>query len=238
MKSQDRIEDSNFRIFLIDNEGRENYFDIFDEHKTAEELKELSAIANAKPRSYVYKFDGQEGQFTEQDLMEFIKAAMAKRIPDFYESSKAPACQKYSTKIVKDNFEKEILANDKDHVMFYHSAHCHACKQYKPHYEKFALENLKNPESNVQWNRMDSDHNKLDKLKGFHHTPVFMVLKKECKLTPFVYSSQHFTPDLLKNFVNVTVSQQFIHKEIEKNIWKNAESNKKLIETLKLEQLQ
>jgi len=41
----------------------------------------------------------------------------------------------------------------------------------------------------------------------------------------------------LKNFVNVTISQQFIHKEIEKNIWKNSEANKKLLQSLQLEEL-
>jgi len=236
LKSSDVIEDGNFKVLLIDNEGREKYFDIFDENRNTID-KELIELAKAKPRSYVYKMDAPDSSFTEQEVLEFIKAAMAGKYPEFYETSKDPAVQKYSTKIVRDNFEKEILANEKDHVLFYHSAHCHACKQYKPYYEKFALENLKDPNSNVQWNRMDSDHNKLDKLKGFHHTPVFMVLKKECKLQPFVYSSQHFTPDLLKNFVNVTISQQFIHKEIEKNIWKNSEANKKLLQSLQLEEL-
>ena len=235
IKTSAKLDDAPYKIYLVDNEGREKDFSLYEETQPLT-AKERAELTKRKPHSYVYEFP-RSSSLSEDNLLKFVTNVKAGKVPETFESQNEPKSQKYSTKIVKDNFKSEILDNNKDHVLFYHSDHCHACKQYGPHYEKFALENLKDPNSNIQYNRMDSDYNRLENLKSFHHTPVFMVLKKDCKLKPFVYLSPYFTPDLLKNFINITVSQKFIDEGVEKQIFKDADAKKKLFDGYKLEEI-
>lgn len=236
LKTNDKLAEDSYKILVVDMEAREKDAEFFEntEPLTPEKRKELE---NQKPRSFVYRFP-KDRPLDEVNLLNFIKEVQQNKVPEYFLSQPEPKSQKFSTKIVKSNFKKEILDKDKDHALFFHSAHCHACKQYGPHYEKFALENLQNPESKVQFNRMDSDHNQIENFVYFYHTPIFMVIRKEEKSKPFIYSSPYFTPDLLKNFIYITTSQQLISREVEKNIFKNAEANRKLVEGLKFEEAQ
>jgi len=236
LKSNTKLSDGSIKLYIVDNEMREQYYEAFDENSEMD-LKQREEILS-KPRSFMYRLPGEQDlHFDENDLLQFIKDVKANKVPEYFESQKVPEYQKYSTKIVKDNFKTQILDNDKHHVLFFHSAHCHACQQYKPKYEQLALENLKNPESNVQFNSMDSDHNQIENFMYFHHTPIFMVLRKEEKMKPFVYQSAYFNINLLKNYIDITLSQDFIHKEVEKKIFKNYEAKKQFLKDYKLEEI-
>jgi len=236
IKTNAKLSEGSIKIYVVDNEMRENYAEAFDEDSQADPNKITELIKD--PHSFMYRFpDEQELHFDENDLLQFIKDVKANKIPEYFESQKVPDHQRYSTKIVKDNFKPEILDKDKNHVLFFHSAHCHACQKYKPKYEQLALENIRDPNSNVQFNRMDSDHNHLENFLFFHHTPIFMVIRKEEKLKPFVYHSNFFNINLLKNFIDITVNHEFIHKEVEKRIFKDYEAKRKLIQGYQFEEI-
>ena len=143
------------------------------------------------------------------------------KVPESFKSQPPPNYAKYSKKIVGSTFKKEIIESNKDQAIFFYSKHCHACKKYGGIYESFALENLRNANSTVEFNRMNSDTNHPDCFPNFQYTPIFMVLRKEDKNSPYIYRSQWFTPDLLKNFLDVTLKADLLPKESELKMLKN-----------------
>jgi len=186
--------------------------------------------------SYLYEFP-EDLDLNKENLHQFIKDVKAGKVKEFFKSQPEPRYQKYSKKIVADTFKREILDSDKHNVMFFYSKHCHACKQYGGFYEELALENLRNPRSDVQFNRMNSDLNQLSSFPNYHYTPIFMVIRKEDKTHPFLYKSPFFRPELLKNFIDITLDQELISRDVEKKLFSDLNKSKNLIKNLKLEEI-
>jgi hypothetical protein len=51
---------------------------------------------------------------------------------------------------------------------------------------------------------MNSDENHLKHSQNFAYTPVFTIYKAGNKQAPYVYRSNKFTVDLLKDFLTIT----------------------------------
>ena len=72
---------------------------------------------------------------------------------------------------------------------------------YGPFYEQFVLENLQAKNKDIEFNRLNSDNNVLSCSSNYPYTPIFQVFKNGCKNRPFVYRSNKFTPEMLKDFI-------------------------------------
>jgi len=105
------------------------------------------------------------------------------------------------------------------------------------YFEQYALENLRNPDSDIQFDRINSEKNTLEYLPNYPYTPVFLVLNKQDRTKPFVYKIQYGDPQLLKDFIDITTSQQFIDDQVAKSVFENRQKNQHLIGNLKLEQV-
>lgn len=166
-----------------------------------------------EPNSFVFSFPNKE-KLTKENILDFIDKATKGEIPQFYKSQTAPKYRKFSKKIVGKTFKKEIIDNDKSQAVFFYSKHCHACKRYGQFFENYALENIISKNENIEYNRLNSDNNEINCVRKFHYTPVFLLFKKDFKKRPCVYLSDKMTPDLLKNFVEVSSEYELIDEKI------------------------
>jgi hypothetical protein len=57
---------------------------------------------------------------------------------------------------------------------------------------------------------MNSDRNTLECSKNFPYTPVFLFFKSNFKSNPYVYRQERFTPQLLRNFIDITASSNVL----------------------------
>ena len=87
--------------------------------------------------------------------------------------------------------------------MFHYSKNCHACKQYGGDYENLALEAAKSNDL-IKFSRLNNDRNTIVCSVNFPYTPVFEIFKKDAKKTPYIYRNQKFTPEMLKQFIEIT----------------------------------
>ncbi len=180
-----------------------------------------------EPASFTYIFE-KDMEITKENLIKFIENALENKLPQNFQSQKPPKFRAFSKKIVGKTFRKEIIDNSKNQVLFIYSKHCFACKRFGKYYEDLALENLKNSRNDIEFNRMNSDHNEIDCMRRFNYTPVFLVFKAGEKKNPCIYLNEKMTPDMLKAFIENSVDykvmsdgnvkkayEELIRKEVE-----------------------
>ena len=165
-----------------------------------------------EPASFTYIFE-KDQVFTKENLIKFIENALENKLKDNFQSQKPPKFRAFSKKIVGKTFRKEIIDNEKNQVLFIYSKHCFACKRFGKFYEDLALENLKNPRNDIEFNRMNSDHNEIDCMRRFNYTPVFLVFKAGEKKNPCIYLNEKMTPDMLKAFIENSVDYKVMSNE-------------------------
>ena len=218
-----------YRIFIRDEES------IIKEFSAAERTTILDTInpeTEYKPHSYIYKF-GKNRVLDKDSLIEFVKETKEDKVKEWFKSQKPEEYPHYSKKIVGKTFKKQILENDKHNIIFFHSKRCHSCKQFGRFFEQMALENLKIENSNIEYSRMDSDHNQLDCFYNYHYTPVFMVLRKDHKKMPFVYRQQRFTPQMFSEFVQLTLQPSLIDNQTIQKAIEEWEKNQDILKELR-----
>jgi len=227
----------NHRIYLQDNKSRTEdlYAKYYNKKPLNEEIKKKLEERNAA--SFEYEFPS-DTDVTKENLIKFIEEAKEGKIPQAYVGQAAPAFQKYSTRVVQNTYKSQVLDVDKHHAVFLCTKHCPGCKFMGRYFEQYALENLRNPDSDIQFDRINSEKNNVEYLPNFPYTPVFLVLNKQDRTKPFVYKIQYSDPQLLKDFIDITTSQQFIDENVAKNIFENRQKNQEVIGNLKLAPVQ
>ena len=236
IKRKTEIPDKNYRVFIQDNKSRSEDLAARYYNKKPINEEQKQKLGAQSLRSFEYEFPTEE-MLTKENILKFMSDVKENKVPEHFPGQPVPNHQKYSTKIVESSFKKQVLDVDKDHVMFICSKHCAGCKMLGGYYEQFALENLRNPNSNVQYNRINSERNTLEHLPNLPYTPVFMVLKKEEKTKPFVYAAQYGYPAFLKDFIDITLKQQLIPEKIEKNIFDSYQTNRRLFSDATFEEI-
>jgi len=162
--------------------------------------------------SFTYVFE-KDQDLTKENLLKFIQDVLDNKATPIFETQKSPKFQAFSRKVVGKTFKKDIIDNEKNQVLFIYSKHCFACKRFGQYYEDLALESLKSGRTDIEFNRMNSDHNEVDCMRRFNYTPVFLVFKAGNKKNPCIYLSEKMTPDLLKAFVENSVNYAVINEE-------------------------
>ncbi|KRX02200.1 Thioredoxin-like fold [Pseudocohnilembus persalinus] len=184
------------------------------------EKKEIDALnIDPKPHSYVYSFSA-DADLSSENLYHWFKKVREGEGEEYFKSQEAPFYRKYSKKLTGKTFQREVLMNDKDQAVFFYSKNCFACRQYGGVYEELGLEFLKQ-DRNIEFNRMNSDFNTLSCATNFPYTPVFQFYKKGAKEAPFVYRSDKFTPQLLKDFIEVSAEFKILPEEVFEKIYQN-----------------
>lgn len=93
------------------------------------------------------------------------------------------------------------------------SQSCTGCKIHGESYEELARQSIADPNSQIQFNRMNNNKNYSPQLKSYPYTPVFMLFRKEVKDRPFVYQSQFCNLRLLKDFYQLSTEFALIPEE-------------------------
>jgi len=224
------------RILLQDNKSRtaDLYLKYYNKKPLSEELKKK--LQDNHSQTFEYEFPDDQ-LFTKENLIKFIDDVKAGKIPQSFSGQPVPNAQKYSTKIVQDSYKDGVLDVDKHHVLFLCTKNCSGCKFMGTFYEQFALENLRKPDSDIQYNRINTDKNTLSYLPNYPYTPVFLVLKKEDRTKPYIYKPISGHPDKLKEFIDITTSQNWIDKSVEEKLFKSRQNSKNLFSNVKLEEV-
>ena len=188
--------------------------------REAQSMKDLESLYGKEkvpeinePASFTYVF-GKKKDLTKESILNFIEEVREGKVKPNYETQKPPKFRAFSRKVVGKTFKKDIIENEKNQILFIYSKHCHACKRFGQIYEDLALENLKAGRTDVEFNRMNSDHNEVDCMRRFNYTPVFLVFKAGSKKNPCIYLSEKMTPELLKAFVENSVRYKELNDEM------------------------
>lgn len=64
------------------------------------------------------------------------------------------------------------------------------------------------------FNRMNSDHNKVEGHINFGNTPVFALYREGYKDKPFVFKGNTMTEKIMRDFFSVSLDYQIISDEI------------------------
>lgn len=191
-------------------------------HSELENLYKGENIRNInEPDTFMYLFP-QSQELNKENLLNFIEAALEKKIPPHFQTQKTPKFRTFSKKVVGKTFKKEIMDNDKTQVLMIYSKHCYACKRLGKDFEETAHKYLNLGRNDVEFNRMNSDHNDVDCMRSFNHTPVFLVFKPGFKSNPFIYLNQIMSPQSLKIFIENSIDVQVINDENVKKIYEES----------------
>ena len=163
--------------------------------------------------SHTHEYLFESKDLSQANLLKFVQDAVDRKLPEFYRSQKVPKYAKYSKKVVSKTLNQS-LHDGKHHALFFYSKHCHSCKVYGGYYENLAVENLKNPSSDLGFIRMNSDKNMADSIPPFYFTPVFLVARKEYPTKPILFRSQSFTPTILQEFFELSTRYKIIPQEV------------------------
>lgn len=165
-----------------------------------------------------------EGSLSAQDMLKTI-IKIDRKIQEPYYKSQEPTYWRNSNKLTGATFEKEILNdNEVDHAVFFYSNYCHACKMIGPEYEGLVREKLAfdhhfgaDSETNIyrelKFNRINNSLNSLPGTRNFAYTPVLALYKRGTKLVPYLFKSNIFAPQLLRDFFTVTRDSRVMVKE-------------------------
>lgn len=94
-----------------------------------------------------------------------------------------------------------MLKDNTDSVIYFYSSHCGTCKRLGSQFEEVA----KQKSSDVlHFYNINTDKNKLKEGFNFGYTPIFMFMKKEMKMRPYIYKSKYFTKKLLIDFIDIS----------------------------------
>ena len=214
-KIHKNLKKKSLNIFIRDDQ---NLFKHITQRETTsmEELKQLYSNEQVpdinEPASFTYVL-GKGKEITKENIIGFIQDVLDKKLPQTYETQKPPKFQAYSKKVVGKTFRNEIILNDKTQVLFIYSKHCFHCKRLGIFYEKLALEYLKNGRTDVEFNRLNADHNEIDCMRRFNYTPVFLIFKAGAKKNPLMYLNESFNPELLRNYIENSIDYKVITPE-------------------------
>lgn len=99
-----------------------------------------------------------------------------------------------------------------------YSKHCASCKRFTPVYEKLAKENISQAGMSMgqptMFNRMNSDHNKVDGHINFGNTPVFALYREGYKDKPFVFKGNTMTEKIMRDFFSVSLDYDVMNQSI------------------------
>jgi hypothetical protein len=179
-------EKQNLRLYYkMQNQSRENMEKMIAKYPFL--VQDLS-------NTFVYRFDINQ-ELTLSNFKAFFEAARDGKAECHRESGE-PGSYKCSKRLVRDNF-RQIFEDGKDHVVFFHSPHCHMCGKVSAGFEAMAIQNLVDKESRLEFNRINNDKNTF-----YSYAPVIAYFKAG-RIEPFIYQSQFFTEKTLESFVNV-----------------------------------
>lgn len=144
------------------------------------------------------------------NLTKFLGDVKHGRIEFGYKSQLPPIIQKYSRRISSENFTEHIRENKKHQALFYYSKNCSSCKKFLPLYEKMALENIKEGDGSLEFNRINNDENNVKGGPIYPSTPRIVVYHAGFKNRPFEYRSNVLTEQLLRDFIYNSLSFELI----------------------------
>ena len=197
-------------IRATDIESYKKKIDILTKNKDLENYKnykiENPDLVSSFSTSFIYPYE----TYTKKDILNFCLDIINKNIKFGYYSQKEFPIEKYSKKIVGENFKENILDNKLSQVIFYYSKNCQSCKRFLPIYENIFKEYLSDLENKPFFNRIDNDTNHNEFKPYYSSTPKIVLYRKDFKEKAFVYNNQRFTKRLFEGFLSSSLNFSFI----------------------------
>ena len=175
--------------------------------------KDLPALrlADSRTEHLKYKFDGK---INEANILNFVKDWESNKLKRYYKSAEPPKENNGDVFIVTGNtFEKEVINNEKDVMLFFYAPWCSHCQALKPNYEEAAR--LLKRNKDLIMAKIDTTENEVEsvELEGLPTVKFYPGKKKN--ETALDYYGDRTTPDIIK-FIKKKASNKIITEEDEK----------------------
>jgi hypothetical protein len=145
---------------------------------------------------YNRKHKLEEGEITLEKVTQFIEAANAGTLPQYYEKKPLPKVN--AQRLTARNFRTEVLESEQDVLLEVHGKYCPACIAFANKFDVLAGE-LQSPTLKVA--KLCIDQNQVPELSDKKpYTPIFWLYKRGAKDAPVQYTGPN-NADKLREFV-------------------------------------
>lgn len=151
-----------------------------------------------------------QGGLTVASLTNLLNKVVEGSAIPFYLSEPVPETNSKAVRtVVGQNFNREVIDNDKDVLVEFHAEWCEACKHLAPVYLNLATKLRAN--SNLVLAEMDGVKNEVAGLK-LSYFPTIMLYPKGQKDQPILFKGRATSKTLL-NFVRSHMKNAWVNDE-------------------------
>lgn len=179
-------------------------------------------IIDTKDELIKYKL---EGEVNDTNILAFINNWEKNNLKPYLKSDELPKINNGPVFIlVGSTFEKEVINNDNDVMVLFHTPSCSHCKKLFPKYEKIAIQ-LKDKNPKLKFTKIDANTNEIESINITHFPSIKFYPGNKKDKAPLDYTGEREINELIefikKNAANPIILDEKKNEDIKKDIKKD-----------------